>query len=71
MYKKRLLRAIRRLLSEFVIFLLDYRSMLIEGGSEEVVEIEAVGLAVVGVEAGIAGEVAEDMQLNPSGEVGV
>lgn len=43
---------------------------LVEGGSEEVVEIEAVGLAVVGVEAGIAGEVAEDMQLNPSGEVG-
>ncbi len=43
---------------------------LIEGGGEEVVEVEAVGVAVVGVEAGVVGEEAEEMQFKVSGEVG-
>lgn len=43
---------------------------LIEGGGEEVVEVEAVGLAVVGVEVGVTGELAKEMQFKVSGAVG-
>lgn len=44
--------------------------MLIEERSEEVAEVEAVGFAVIGVEGGGAGEVAEEM-LFESGSEGV